>query len=445
MKKIKFLLMALVMALPAFAADHVMEATKHVERQAAEPVLTLSLLEAKDYAIRQNRSLRNAGMEVQAAYAQRWQTIASMLPSSDLSGSYSNYCNYEMELNFGGMPVKMNMPNYASLGIQTAMGLNAQGVIGAVMQTQAIAMKKIQYEQSELELACNVWQCYSNVLALESITQLLDSSLANIMKLETMTQHSVDMGVVEQTTADQIHVRVNTLKNNITAQRRAIDLSKAMLKIYLDVPASTEIVLTQTLDELLNSEVVLNLLSQGFDINNNLNYQLLQKNVEVAKLGVHSAAWAYGPTITAAHVFNKQHYFADGGMRMTPPNLVQIGVSMPLWSSGKRAAGVVEKKIALEEARNTLATATDQLYIQNQQLRNQLQNDYETYCNEKENMEVTKRVFASTGNKFYYGAASNMELTNASNDLISAQSTFIQSVIALVNAQIELVKFLNNK
>ena len=127
----------------------------------------------------------------------------------------------------------------------------------------------------------------------------------------------------------------------------------------------------------------------------------------------------------------------------SPPNVIQLGVSIPLWSSGKRAAGVVEKKIAYEEAKNTLAETTDNLGIQFQQLRFNLQNNYETYLNEKENIEVVRRVFESTANKFRWGTTSNVDLTNASNDLISAQSTYIQAVMSLVQSGVELEKFLN--
>ena len=87
---------------------------------------------------------------------------------------------------------------------------------------------------------------------------------------------------------------------------------------------------------------------------------------------------------------------------------------------------------------------TDQLGIQYQQLRFNLSNAFETYTNERDNMNVTKRVFNNVTNKFQWGAASGLELTNASNDLISAQSTYVQAVLTLVNAQVELAKFLNN-
>jgi outer membrane protein TolC len=254
----------------------------------------------------------------------------------------------------------------------------------------------------------------------------------------------VDAGAVEQTSADQIRVRVNTLKNSINQQKRNIELAFTSLKVLLDVPVETELVLTDKIDGVLSADKVLSLLGENFVVENNLNYQLLSKNVELAKRNVHMAGWAYGPTVAVAYNYANQQYYGEGGMRMTPPNLIQVSVKMPLWSSGKRAAGVVEKKIAYEEAKNTLSETTDQLAIQYRQLCFNLTNAYETYLNEKENIEVSKRVFNSATEKFKYGASSNLELTNASNDLINAQSSYVQAMLSLVNAQVELDKFLNN-
>ena len=304
-------------------------------------------------------------------------------------------------------------------------------------------MKKIALEKSENELRSSVMSAYVSVLALQSITGLLDSSLVNIQDLEQMTQNAVNVGAAEQTSADQIRVRVNTLKNNINAQKRNVELATNSLKVLLDVPVETELILTENMDEVLSPERVLNLLSADFAIENNLNYQMLQQQVELAKRNVHMAGWAYGPTVSLAYNFTDQHYYGEGGMRMTPPNVIQVSVRMPLWSSGKRAAGVVEKKIALEEAKNTLSETTDNLEIQYRQLCFDLTNAYETYLNEKDNIDVTRRVFNSATEKFKWGATSNLELTNASNDLINAQSTYVQAMLSLIQAQSELEEFLN--
>lgn len=433
--------LALLISANTIAEDHVMAATKKAPQRDVPAELSLSVEEAQDYAVKANRTLRNADLAVQQAYAQRWQTIAAMLPQADASWSYSSTCGYEMQ--FGGM--KIAMPDYSTTGVKASIGINGQSVVGAVLNTIAIDMQKIALEQSEDNLRANVKTSYASVLVLQDVVALLDSSLQNVEKLAEMTQRSVDVGAAEQTTADQIMVRVNTLRNNINSNKRSILLAQNSLKVLLDVPVGTQLTLTSTLDDMLSAEAVLNLLGEDFILQNNLNYQSLAKNVDLAKANVHMASWAYGPTVAVGYQYSKQHYYADGGMRMTPPNAVSVSVSMPLWSSGKRAAGVVEKKIALESARNTLAETTDNLGIQNQQLRFNLQNAYETYMVEKENMDVTQRVFQSTTNKYNYGATSNLELVNASNDVISAQSTYVQAVLTLVNAEADLEKFLNNK
>ena len=446
MKKIVMLLFStLLMSGGIYAEDHVMAATRTNRSSVQTPkVLQLSLQEAQNHAVESNRSLKNASLAVQEAYAQRWQTIASMLPQVDGSYAYSNYCGYSATLSMGGMEVPVSMPNVGALGVTASMGLNGQGIVGALLNNIAIDMKKIALEQSESELRGNVMSSYVSVLALQSITELLDSTLLNIQGLEQMTQSAVDAGAAEQTSADQIRVRVNTLKNSINQQKRNIELAFTSLKVLLDVPVETELVLTDKIDGILSAEKVLALLGENFVVENNLNYQLLSKNVELAKRNVHMAGWAYGPTVAVAYSYANQQYYGEGGMRMTPPNLVQVSVKMPLWSSGKRAAGVVEKKIAYEEAKNTLSETTDQLAIQYRQLCFNLNNAYETYLNEKENIEVSKRVFNSATEKFKYGASSNLELTNASNDLINAQSSYVQAMLSLVNAQVELDKFLNN-
>lgn len=423
-----------------WAEDHVMAATKKVVRHNVPAELNLSLAEAQDYAVAQNRSLRNASLAVQKAYAQRWQTIAAMLPQVDMSWAFTSMMGYKM--NLGGMDIAMN--DNGTLGVTASVGINGQAIVGALLNNVAIDMQKLNLQQSEDNLRANVKTSYASVLVLQHVVTLLEGSLTNIEQMAAMTQRSVDVGAAEQTSADLIKVRANTLKNNINANLRSTQLALNALKVLLDVPATTELVLTSTLEDFLSAETILALLGNDFVLENNLNYQLLEKNVDIAKKNMHMAGWAYGPTVALAYQYSEKSYFGKSeGLNMTPPNAISLNFSMPLWSSGKREAGMVEKKIALEEARNTFEETANNLGIQNEQLRYNLQNGYETYLNEKNNMEVTQRIFESTTNKFNQGAASNLDLVNASNDLITAQSTYVQAVLTLVNAEAELEKFLN--
>lgn len=422
--------------------DSILMATQPVEKEKVADRLELTVEEAQQYALKHNRSLHNSSVAIQQAYAQRWQTIAQMLPQVDMSWAYTNYCGYSMEMNFGGMPAKINMPNSSALNVQASVGVNGQGIVGILLQNLAIDMQRLQQEQSEENLCASIRSSYATVLVLQEVIGLLEQSVENIDQIVAISQRSVAAGVMEQTQVDQIAVRTHALKNSINANKRNIQLALSNMKVLLDVPAKTELVLTSDMTGLLSGDEVLALLGEDFVVAHNLSYQQLEKNVDMAKMQMHMAGWAYGPTVAFAYQHSKQHYYGDGGMRMTPPNLVSVNVSMPLWSSGKREAGVIEKKIALETARNTLEETADQLGIQYEQLRYNLQNAYETYLSEKENMKVTDRVFNSVVQKTKYGVKSNLELVNASNDVVSAQSSYVQAVMQLVNAKIELEKFL---
>ena len=440
MKKIVLSLFLFAFCANIVAEDHVMAATKRAPERNVPATLNLSIQEAQDYAVQTNRSLRNASLAVQKAYAQRWQTIAAMLPQVDMSWGYTSMMGYKMSL--GGMEIAMN--DNGTLGVTASVGINGQAIVGALLNNVAIDMQQLNLKQSEDNLRANIKTSYASVLVLQNVVTLLETSLANIEQMAEMTQRSVDVGAAEQTTADLIKVRANTLRNNINANQRSTQLALNALKVLLDVPTTTELILTSTLDDFLSAESVLQLLGNDFVLENNLSYQLLEKNVDLAKKNVHMAGWAYGPTVALAYQYSEKSYFGKSeGLNMTPPNAISLNISMPLWSSGKRAAGVVEKKIALEEARNTFEETANNLGIQNDQLRYNLQNGYETYINEKDNMEVTQRVFDNTSRKFNQGAASNLDLVNASNDLITAQSNYVQAVLTLVNAQVELEKFLN--
>lgn len=425
--------------------DSVMMATRNTQDDTTRVVptsLSLSVQEAQDYAVKQNRSLRNSSLAVQQAYAARWQTIAAMLPQVDASYSYSNYLGYSATMSTAMGDFNIDMPNQGALGITASVGINGQAIVGVLLQNLAIDMQRLSLEQSEDNLRASVKTSYISILVLQDVVKLLDSSLQNVNDIIEMTQRTVQFGVNEQTTADQIAIRANSLKNNIQSQKRSIQLATNSLKVLLDVPAETELTLTSSLDELLSGDEVLALLGEEFIKEHNLSYRQLEKNFEIAKMNVHMAGWAYGPTVGLAYNYTNQQYYGEGGMRMTPPNVVQVSIKLPLWSSGKRAAGVVEKKIALEQARNTLAETADQLNIQYQQLRFNLQNAYETYLTEQENIDVATRVFQSVSNKYRFGTNSNLELINASNDVISAQSSYVQAVLTLINAEVELDKFL---
>ena len=164
----------------------------------------------------------------------------------------------------------------------------------------------------------------------------------------------------------------------------------------------------------------------------------------MAKKNVNMAWMDFLPTLSAYYQYSAKTYFGkDEGMNMTPPNMVGLSISLPLLTSGTRYANIKSNEIALQETQNSRRQAEDGLQVQYNQLRYDLASALETYDIQRRNLDVTQRVFANITEKYKYGRASSLEVTTASNDIISAQNNYLQAAMNVISAQTALENLLN--
>ena len=439
-----------------------------------QTTLRLSLSEAQEYALKHNYTMQNADLNLKKAEYTKWQAFASMLPQVKAGFDYQNMCGYEMVMGGGGgfssmlpdsitiggytMPISIpNSGNESSGGtvipmnpsgtfsITASMALTGAQIVGVVLSRLANEMVDINRQQTEQTTRSQVRSVYVSILVMEDIVGLLDSSLANMQRLEQTTQQSVIAGAAEQIQADKLHVQVASLRSSINANRRSLQMLYNSLILQLGADVNSQIQLTTSLDEVLDINHMAQLAMSDFNIERNYNYQLLKRNEEVARRNVTMAWMDFTPTISAYYQYSAKTYFGkDEGFNMTPPNMIGASISLPLFSSGTRYAKVQAAKIDLATALNSKQQAEDGLRVQFNQLRYDLVNAIETYQIQKDNLEVTKRVFDNTTEKFKYGHASSLEVTNSSTDIISAQSNYIQAVMSVVSAEVALQDLLGN-
>ncbi|MDD3200665.1 MAG: TolC family protein [Bacteroidales bacterium] len=430
--------LVLALAIPTTAAAQSFQ----TEQSSAETLSTiaLSLEQAQQYAVDHNRTLKNASLDIRKAEATRWQNIASMLPQVNASGTYSNYFGYKM--NLGGMSI--SMPPYAQLGITTSIALSGAQVVGAEISNISMKMADITLQQSEQQIKDQVKVLYYSALVSEESLVLLEENLASMNKLYEISQKSVDVGVSEQTAADQLKVQAATMATTINATKRSLEMIYNSLRLQLCVGADVEIRLTETLDDLMNIDKSNALMAEDFILDNNFSYQLLKKSTELTKKQVNLAAWAYGPTVSIAHQYTTKKYFSDEmTMNMTPPNMMNISLNIPIFSSGRTYNSVRAAKIAYQQQLNTLNNTEDNLMVQHRQLLYNLKSAMEKYDIQKQSVDVAKRVFDNIAKKYEYGISSSLDVTNSGTNLIAAQSSYVQSLLEIVNAQISLEQLLN--
>lgn len=409
----------------------------------AQQTLRLSLADAQQYAIEHNQAMKNADLDIKKAEWDRWKTLSSMLPTVKAGYDYQNMCGYKMEMHMGGAAVSIPMDPTGSLSVTAAVALTGSQIVGTMLQNLALEMTDISRQQTVQQTRSQVKNVYVSILIMEQTAGLLDSSLANLERLAATSQSAVDVGAAEQLDADKLQVQVASMRNSINTTNRSLQMLRNSMLLQLGADVDATIELTTPVEEILNIDGAVAFLSEPFNIENNYSYQLLAKNEEIAKRNVNMAWMDFTPTLSAYYQYSKKYHYGETGMDMTPPNMVGFSVSLPLLTTGTRLANIKSARIALQETQNSRKQAEDGLRVQYNQLRYDLASALESYDIQRRSLDLSRRVFDNVTEKYKFGRASSLEVTNASSDIISAQGNYIQAVMNVISAQVALEDLLN--
>jgi outer membrane protein TolC len=251
--------------------------------------------------------------------------------------------------------------------------------------------------------------------------------------------------MAEQTDIDQMVSNVTMVENSRSSMQRAIELNYNLLRFQLGVTADTKITLKETLESLTREVNVEALLSQQFDHTKNVDYRLIEGEEMMSSLALKTQKAAVLPSLAGFYNYgingmgdkiSNQQWFRN--------SMTGLQLSIPIFASGQKYTRIKKAEINLEKARTTKDMVTEKLKIQEKQLRYNLVNANIQYNSQKDNVEVSKRVYTSMENKFRQGMASSLELTQANSLYLQAENNYVSALMNLLQTKLALDKLLDN-
>lgn len=425
-----------------------------VSAQQENVELELSLKEAQDYAVSNNKMVLSAKSDVYASKAAIWETISSALPQVSAAGSFTDNLKLMTTLlpgEFFGqpgtkIPVTFGSQFNSSASVQASMLIfNAPLYIG--IETTKLAQKLSQENltKTELDTKESVASAYFLILVSEKSLDILDKNITNLNETLKSTRSMFSAGMAEATDVDQMVSNVNMVENSRSSLQRTIELNYNILRFQLGVAPGSTITLTETLEDLTEQIDVEALLSQQFDHTQNVNYKLIAGQELISSLVLKSHKASVLPTLSGFY-----NYGTNGmgdkisELQWFDNSMAGLQLSIPIFASGQRNAQIRKAQFELQKARTTTDMVTEQLLLEEKQLRYNLVNADLQYQSQKENVEVSKRVYANMENKYRQGVASSLELTQANSNYLQAENNYISSLMNLLQTKVALDKLLNN-
>jgi outer membrane protein TolC len=432
----------------AFVLTVISAAGLSLSAQDQPQTLTLSVDEAVEYALDHNRSVASARYDLLASEKGVWEAMAAGLPSIDASASLSyNLAIMTRIIDFGGTPTpfKFGTKFDASAGVSaSAVVFNAPWLVGVQTAKMASTLARQGLTQTTLDTKENIRNVYFLILTLKESMKVVDANLENLNAILSSTKAMYSVGMAEATDVDQMQSTVTMLENSRSSMLRSLEVNHNMLRFLLGVPAGTGINLTDNLDDITSKIDVELLLTDEFNLEDNISYQIIQSQHAMSELALKSAKAGTLPSLAGSIYYNRNGMGDElTHMQYFPYSAVAVQLQIPIFASGLRDAKIKKAQINLEKSMNTRSMVSEQLLMQERQLRYNLLNANEQFKSQKANIEIAGRVLKSYENKYNQGMASSLDLTQANNSYLTAQNNYISALMNLLQTKVAFDKLMN--
>ncbi len=445
----------------------------------AQEVMKLSLQEALNKAFKYNTSIMNSQIDIKIAEKKIWETTAIGLPHVDVKSAYthlfvvptmsfpatqlsSNYVPFDPGTgtgttssvtlesgesihmnNVAGAKIELGVPNNVTTDFTVSQLIfNGAYFVGLQATKVYLNLSTESSEKAKQDVMESVVNTYHMIQITNEGTKILNQNLDNVNKTLYEITEMNKQGFVEKTDADQLEVTANGLRNSINQIVSNQDLAYRLLKIQIGMEESAKIVISDSLvsNQSLTKES-LQLTSEPFSLERNIDYQLVETAHEMAKLDYKHEVTNYLPVISG--YYNHTKKLNAPAFDFAPKDLVGINLSLPIFSSGQRMAAVAQKKMAVEKSENTRIFASNSIVMQAAQAQSDLKIKLEKLQIQTRNRELSDEIYQRTLEKYKQGMSTSLDLLTSQTQYLTNLNNYYQSIADVMSAKSKLERVFN--
>jgi outer membrane protein TolC len=428
--------------------------------QEAKISFSFTLEQAIEHAVKNNYSMVNANRDVAAAQKKKWETTTMGLPQINGSLSYQNTFEFTKQgaaanafnpaanpndiilLAFGTKHVAIGNLTLSQLIFD---GSYLVGLQSAKTYLQISENAKVKTAQEIREMVIN---SYGNVLLADESIKILESNKKILEKTLEDTKEIFKNGLIEEENVEQLQITLASLSSSLENLKRQKRIAVDLLKLLLGIDLEEALMLTDQLNTLTQNNIDLALLKKEFQAENTIDYQI-GKNIEKSKELLLKLEKSKALPSLAAQLnfgynsFANQFDFLSGTQKWNNFSNVGVGLNVPVFSSLGRSSRTQQAKIALEQAKTSVTETEQKLKLQFAKAKSDYEFSIEQLATSKSNLNLAERIESKNQIKFKEGLASSFDLTEAQRQLYSAQQSYLQAMLDVINKKATLEKLVN--
>ncbi|HEY4287031.1 MAG TPA: TolC family protein [Puia sp.] len=416
---------------------------------AAPQIHELSIVQAVEYATKNNVSVKNALLDYQIQEQSNRATTSQALPQVNANLGFTDYIQIPTTLIPGEfvnqpgtfIPLKFGTQYNATGGVTLKQVLfDGQVFVGLQARRASLEFYHQKQEITAQMVRSNLHKIYYQLLISKTQVEQIE---ANITSQKELLHNSTEMfknGFAEQLDVDKATVQLANLESEMIQVNFNIANGYLGLKVLMGMPVKDSLRLTDTLTYEMIRDAVL---GDDYKYADRHEFQLLMTNQKLNEYDIKRYKKEYIPiaSLTANYAQNQYTNDLNFGQKNSwfPATYVGLSVNIPIFDGFYKDANVKQAKLRLRQTMNNVDSLKNRIDndVKTAQLR--FAASLSTLDYQKKNMDLSERVYQQTRKKYEQGLGSNIEITTALSDQKTAQANYFN---ALYNAVIARVDYL---
>lgn len=404
---------------------------------------------AIEYAYNNSLTVRNSLINVEDAEAQILERRASGLPQINGSLNFNHYLKVPKQalpeaFLIGAPP---GTPREVSFFLQNnfTAGANAQQMIfdGSFFVALRAARQYRSYVQAELvaakqDVKNQVTSAYLAPLILAENAEFLRKNITNISNLLRETSALYEAGFVEQLDVDRLQLSLSNLETELENLNRQEQVAKNFLKLAMGYPVQDDLVITDQLDELLETATATEL-TTDVPIRDRPEYQVILLGEQLNQSNVENIEATRLPSAYANAGYQWQYQGDDfsSGFWAEQAN-VGLQVNVPIFDGYRRRSQVQRARLQGQILSNQRRDLERLITAEVTNAREQYRNAARRIDFQERNLELANKIYDTAQIKYRDGVGSSIEVQQAEQTLYQTQQNFTQAAYDLVVAKSDL-------
>jgi outer membrane protein TolC len=422
---------------------------------------SFTIKQAQDYALKNSYSVIDKELEYKKAKKQILETAAIGLPQISFSADYTN------NTQIPGTPVPDGLlgqgldgqPDIAFFGVEHAtnatISLNQlifdASYIVALKATQVVKdIANLNTEKSKIDIQVEVAKAYHLALVSMENARLAKENVETLKKNLFDVQQLYDNGFMEEQDVDQLEILLLQQESALNSAERQTDLALKLLKFQMGMKVDANIQLSEKINDVLGAGNVDDaLVTQTFNMDNHIDFRLIEAQRAAATLQVNNQQNTFYPSLSGFARHTESNFGNDNfnafqfDRAWIPGTALGVKLQWNLFVGMGRTARIQQAKIDLERVDVAIEATKNQLQLEYKQNLSDYKYALDAYNTQVRSSELSEKVRNKTRIKYMEGISTSLELTQAETQYLTAQISYLQSIVNLLGAKEDLNKTLN--